>query len=62
MNCVLFAKMDQVLSLKNKTFKAYWKMEKMEKLGTFSVRKSGNYVLVIHMIFTESIIFTSDSM
>ena len=29
MNCVLFAKMDQVLSLKNETLKKYyWKMEK----------------------------------
>ena len=27
MTCVLFAKMDQVLSLKNKTFKEYWKNE-----------------------------------
>ena len=50
MNCVLFAKMDQVFSLKNKTFKTYWKMEKYGKVGDFfSVRKSGNYVLVIHM-------------
>ena len=28
MNCVLFAKMDQVFSLNNKTLKKYWKMEK----------------------------------
>ena len=29
MNCVLFASMDQVFSLKkNKTFKKYWKMAK----------------------------------
>ena len=28
MNCVLFAKMDQVFSLKNKTLKKYWKMGK----------------------------------
>ena len=44
MNCVLFAKMDQVFSLKNKTLKKYWKMGKntgkvrefcqAEKVGT----------------------------
>ena len=28
MNCALFAKMDKVFSLKNKTLKKYWKMEK----------------------------------
>ena len=27
MSCVLFAKMDKVFSLKNKTLKIYWKME-----------------------------------
>ena len=39
MNCVLFARMDQVFSLKNKTLKNTGKMEK----GTGKVReKSGN--------------------
>ena len=41
MNCVLFARMDQVFSLKNKTLKNTGKMEK----GTGKVReKSGNFV------------------
>ena len=41
MNCVLFAKMDQVFSLKNKTLKNTGKMEK----DTGKVReKSGNFV------------------
>ena len=39
MNCVLFAKMDQVFSLKNKTLKKYWKNQ-----GILSVQKSGNPV------------------
>ena len=44
MNCVLFAKMDQVFSKENKTLKKYWKIgEKYWKsLGILSVRKSGN--------------------
>ena len=43
MNCVLFAKMDKVLSLKNKTLKnsgkflKYWKSQ-----GILSARKSWN--------------------
>ena len=43
MNCVLFAKMDQVFSKENKTqkilenWKKYWKSP-----GIVSVRKSGN--------------------
>ena len=39
MNCVLFAKMDQVFSLKKfwKNGKKYWKSQ-----GILSVRKSGN--------------------
>ena len=45
MNCVLFAKMDQVFSLKNKTLKnngkRYWKSQ-----GILSARKSGNSVPV----------------
>ena len=46
MNCVLFAKMDQVSSLENNTLKKYWKMEKntgkvaefcqFEKVGTLN--------------------------
>ena len=44
MNCVLFAKMDQVFSKENKTLKKYWKIgEKYWKSqGILSVRKSGN--------------------
>ena len=47
MNCVLFAKMDQVFSKENKTLKKYWKIEKntgkvREKSGILSFRKSGN--------------------
>ena len=38
MNCVLFAKMDEVFSQKNKTLKTYWKKWKII-LG-----KSGNFV------------------
>ena len=49
MNCVLFAKMDQVLSKENKTPKKYWKIGKiLEKLGKsqgiLSFWKSGNPV------------------
>ena len=46
MNSVLFAKMDQVSSLKNKTLKNTGKMEKdTGKVREFlSVRKSGNPV------------------
>ena len=41
MNCALFAKMDQVFSLKNKTLKNTGKMEKdTGKVG----EKSGNFV------------------
>ena len=49
MNCVLFAKMDQVFSLKKtRTLEKYWKngkkiLEKSGKnQGILSVRKSGN--------------------
>ena len=48
MNCVLFAKMDQVFSKENQTLKKYWKIgEKYWKSqgksqGILSVRKSGN--------------------
>ena len=47
MNCALFAKMDQIFSLKNKTFKKYWKNGKkywksQGKVRILSVRKSGN--------------------
>ena len=42
MNCVLFAKMDQVFSKENKTPKKYWKIGK----NTGKVReKSGNFVI-----------------
>ena len=44
MNCVLFAKMDQVFSKENKTLKKYWKIGKKywKSQGILSVRKSGN--------------------
>ena len=37
MNCVLFAKMDQVFNKENKTLKKNWKIGKkiLEKSGTF---------------------------
>ena len=38
MNCALFAKMDQVFSKENKTFKKYW------KIGKKILEKSGNFV------------------
>ena len=38
MNCVLFAKMDQVFSKENKTLKKYWKIGKKIR------EKSGNFV------------------
>ena len=56
MNCVLFAKMDQVFSKENKTLKKYWKIGKkiLEKSGKsqgiLSVRKSGNPVWVLQII------------
>ena len=37
-NSVLFAKIDQVFSLKDTTFRKYWKSQ-----GILSVRKSGNH-------------------
>ena len=44
MNCVLFAKMDQVFSKENKTLKNTGKLEKNtgKSQGILSVRKSGN--------------------
>ena len=44
MNCVLFAKMDQVFSKENETLKKYWKIGKKywKSSGILSVRKSGN--------------------
>ena len=38
MNCVLFAKMDQVFSKENKALKKYW------KIGKKILEKSGNFV------------------
>ena len=54
MNCVLFAKMDQVFSKENKTLKKYWKIgEKYWKSqGILSVRKSGNPVIISIDMFT----------
>ena len=50
MNCRLFAEMDQVFGLKNKTLKNTGKMKKIleksgKSQGILSVRKSGNPVL-----------------
>ena len=44
MNCVLFAKMDQIFSKENKALKKYWKIGKKywKSQGILSVRKSGN--------------------
>ena len=44
MNCVLFAKIDQVFSKENKTLKKYWKIGKKywKSQGILSVRKNGN--------------------
>ena len=44
MNCVLFAKMDQVFSKENKTLKKYWKIGKKywKSQGILSVWQSGN--------------------
>ena len=44
MNCVLFAKMDQVFSKENKTLKKYWKIGKKywKSQGILSIQKSGN--------------------
>ena len=46
MNCVLFAKMDQVFSKENKTLKKYWKIGKKywKSQGILSVWQSGNPV------------------
>ena len=43
MYCVLFAKMDQVFQLENKTFKKYWKNGKTswKSRGILSVQKVG---------------------
>ena len=45
MNCVLFAKMDQVFSKENKTLKKYWKIGKKywKSQGILSVWKSWNH-------------------
>ena len=45
MNCVLFAKMDQVFSKENKTLKKYWEIGKKywKSQGILSVRKSRNH-------------------
>ena len=44
MNCVLFAKMDQVFSQKDQNIKKHWKMEKNWKSqGILSVQKRGNH-------------------
>ena len=60
MNCVLFAKMDQVFSKENKTLKKYWKIGKKywKSQGILSVRKSGNpeYPKVSNRHNTESML------
>ena len=55
MNCVLFAKVDQVFSLKKtKTFKKYWKNGKKywKSQGILSVRKNGNPEMLF-LIFSD---------
>ena len=51
-NCVFFAKMDQVFSKENKTLKKYWKIGKKywQSQGILSVRKSGNPVSVWSLV------------
>ena len=49
MNCVLFAKVDQVFSKKNKTLKKYWKSQ-----GILSVRKSGNHEYLDLFLINEA--------
>ena len=54
MNCVLFAKMDQVFGLKKKQkLKKYWKNGKKywKSQGILSVRKSENHVLRQRRLF-----------
>ena len=59
MNCVLFAKMDQVFSKENKTLKTIlenWKkiLEKSGKSqGILSVRKSGNPVSTLNRVLSS---------
>ena len=67
MNCVLFAKMDQVFSLGNRTLKKYWKNGKKYwksqgkvrefcqsgKVGTLNVVLAGTTVLV-HLFASSS--------
>ena len=56
MNCVLFAKMDQVFSKENKTikntgnWKKYWKSQ-----GILSVRKSGNPASMYEVVLSNSL-------
>ena len=65
MNCVLFAKMDQVFSKENKTLKKYWKIgEKYWKSqGILLVRKSGNpgQLLVNKLYLTLSDVLVTGS-
>ena len=60
MNCVLFAKMDQVFSLKNETFEKYWKNGKKNtgkvmafcqsgKVGTMNVYQLHSKQLIISL-------------
>ena len=52
MNSVLFAKMDQVFSLKKQNIKKYWKNGKKywKNQGILSVRKSGNPEFTGHTV------------
>ena len=65
MNCVLFAKMDQVFSKENKTLKKYLKIgEKYWKSqGILLVRKSGNpgQLLVNKLYLTLSDVLVTGS-
>ena len=56
MNCVLFAKVDQVFSLKKKTFKKYWKMAKNTgKVGEFCQSgKVGTLIIIICVCMSVS--------
>ena len=54
MNCVLFAKLDQVFSLKNKTLKKYWKNGKKVRPGILSEK----WVLCGHTFFRTRIVYS----
>ena len=60
MNYVLFAKMDQVFSLKKNIKKIMVKWEKYWKSrGILSVRKSANHIICVDYVTMEIAIFAS---